>query len=488
MKSFGAVLFLIAALVSSFSLASPATAEEANWDCYNPKPGHPTAAEKKAFVARLQPVAKQLQAELGIPAGGILAMSVQESGYGWTRTALNANNLFGWKFGKSARDANLGSWMLECQPENDPGKVYAAFSTWEDSIRFVARQLARSLRYSAATASAKTAIEAGKNDAEVSELWLKAIQQSGYNPNPNYPADVMNAGRSAGVFAAVSASSGSSPPVVTTVTEGSQLSASDAEKVLLWFKRDEGGRYWFSKAQCTPEKPSSWPGYESLPAGAIQKCRYTVTSCIGLKADHRTECEQYRKVVGPKSATVVLLEAGAGRMARWIASACAEAGGDRDKCLRAVYAAGLSMSSWQLPIAGLGFEDMDAAHYVQVGYAFRDGLTVRADTACGWKNGHPGGEAPPPPEQDAACSMPGAMPAKVSFQSRPVATTRSDMVAYASRYASELPNYPESFPIPDAAADKWRSFVRNALVSAYSSDKNLLVSAKAVSLRKKGAF
>jgi hypothetical protein len=72
-------------------------------------------------------------------------------------------------------------------------------------------------------------------------------------------------------------------------------------------------------------------------------------------------------------------------MAHWIATACAEAGGNRDECLRSVYDAGVGMSNWQKPIAGLGYEDMETSKYVQVAYAFRDGLTVHADAACAWK-------------------------------------------------------------------------------------------------------
>ena len=83
-------------------------ADDVNWGCYDPKPGHPTASEREAFLSRLRPVARSVQKEFGVPEDGILSMAVQESGFGWTRTAINANNLFGWKFGQPARDAKLG--------------------------------------------------------------------------------------------------------------------------------------------------------------------------------------------------------------------------------------------------------------------------------------------------------------------------------------------------------------------------------------------
>lgn len=55
-------------------------------------------------------------------------------------------------------------------------------------------------------------------------------------------------------------------------------------------------------------------------------------------------------------------------------------------------------------------------------------------------------------------------------------------------YVAGIPAYPETYPIPDAAADAWRTFVRGALVAAYTSDNNILVTAKAMALRKAGYF
>src|SRR5437870_3878845 len=86
--------------VMAMSVARPATAQ--NWDCYAPKPGHPTADEKEAFVAEISPLAARAEGTHGVPAAGLAAMAILESGYGWTRMALNANNLFGWKYVSAA--------------------------------------------------------------------------------------------------------------------------------------------------------------------------------------------------------------------------------------------------------------------------------------------------------------------------------------------------------------------------------------------------
>src|SRR6266849_813729 len=112
----------------------------------------------------------------------------------------------------------------------------------------------------------------------------------------------MNAGRKAGVFQKEQGLNAAQKIVVESATpDGPKPSADDVEKVLGWFKHDRPGRYWVSGADCVPLKSSDWPGYGSLPDGAIQSCRYTVVSCAGLKGKNRATCESHRTVIGPKS-------------------------------------------------------------------------------------------------------------------------------------------------------------------------------------------
>jgi hypothetical protein len=68
------------------------------WGCYDPKPGHPTAAERQQFVNDISTHAVYAEQNHGVPAAALVAMAIVESGYGWTRTALEAHNFFGWKF------------------------------------------------------------------------------------------------------------------------------------------------------------------------------------------------------------------------------------------------------------------------------------------------------------------------------------------------------------------------------------------------------
>lgn len=480
---------IIAIVLVFLGVSTTVSRAEAEWGCYDPKPGHPTQEERRAFVARLRPVATEVEAQYGTPRAGILAMSVQESGYGFTRTAINANNLFGWKYGNAAHQAGLPSWTLGCQPASDPGKNYAVFPKFEDSMRFVARQLAQQERYAADTAAARKAKEAGEPEEARTENWLRAIQRAGYNPNPHYPDDVLKSGKEADVFSSwpnVATIAGNAPAPSSGVA--SKPLTADVEKVLGWMRRDNAGRYMITGADCKSEPSSNWAGYEALPAGSLQRCLYTVTSCANLAKAHLATCEAHRQYVGPKSATVILLEPGLERYATWIASACAEAEGNKEGCLNAVYEDGVGAGNWQIPVAGIVYEDLESNNYVQFGYAFRDGLTVRADSTCGWKNGSKG-EDPPPAEQDAACSRPNATPAGVSNKARPMSSaTRSELVAWRTDYATRAPKHEESYPITGEAAEAWRQFVRETLVAACSADGNPFVTARAVALHRKGRF
>lgn len=46
-----------------------------------------------------------------------------------------------------------------------------------------------------------------------------------------------------------------------------------------------------SGARCAPEDPRGWEGYQSLPEGALQRCRYSVTSCVGVSGEQKRICE-----------------------------------------------------------------------------------------------------------------------------------------------------------------------------------------------------
>jgi hypothetical protein len=114
----------------------------AAWDCYGPQPGHPTAAEKDAYINELKVYAQEAESTYGTPAAALLAMASNEGGFGWTRTGQYANNLFGWKYYGSVSAGGRSPYTLSCQPSWDPNNQYVTFNDRRDSVLFVAMKLA----------------------------------------------------------------------------------------------------------------------------------------------------------------------------------------------------------------------------------------------------------------------------------------------------------------------------------------------------------
>jgi hypothetical protein len=130
--------------------ASGAMAEPEAWGCYDLKPGHPTASEQETFLDEVARLATKAEDRYGVPAAALVAMAIAESGYGWTRLALNTNNLFAWKHFPGAATEGRQYWVLECQPD-EPGTRFVVFADRAEAVDFVARQLAASDNYRADT-------------------------------------------------------------------------------------------------------------------------------------------------------------------------------------------------------------------------------------------------------------------------------------------------------------------------------------------------
>jgi hypothetical protein len=116
------------------------------WGCYDLKPGHPTASEQRAFVDEVARLATTAEERYGVPAAALVAMAIAESGYGWTRLAINTNNLFAWKHFPGSGIEGRPFWVLECQPDK-PGSRFVVFADRAEAVDFVARQLATSDNY-----------------------------------------------------------------------------------------------------------------------------------------------------------------------------------------------------------------------------------------------------------------------------------------------------------------------------------------------------
>jgi hypothetical protein len=448
------------------------------WGCYDPEPGHPTAGERTAFFEKIGEPARLAEQRYGVPAAGLAGMSMLESGYGFTRTAQFANNLFGWK----AAQSDAAAYVLTCQPTSDPGNHYHRFASWGEALDQVGARLgtpATRAQYANATRTYQRERAAGTPVTVAVLHWVRQIQQGGYNPDPRYVGRVVRiANNYQSPADAVSPTlnlyqlSQASPPA------GSPAAPSPAAPGPSSAPAQSGGlnprlgppppslpereiaelTQYFAAPKRQPYMHQSCseiaaPGYEAVPPGPERpvRCTYRVES-TSTKAAIR----------GVKQATVDAIFPAPARMARWIVDSCLWAGSaDLAGCigfLQTGPAGILQQSSAQFPIAGIVFEDMEAG--LMKGYAFRDGLTVQVKD---WKNGS---EASPTPEQTkAALEEP---PLWVSEHAR---VARGDIgdVKCLDPLAPFDPKHRD---------DRWRDYVRARFVEALQGDHNLLLLAQ----------
>jgi flagellum-specific peptidoglycan hydrolase FlgJ len=108
-----------------------------NSHAYNPAQGQLSEAEKEAFVDEVTTYAKSAEKQWHVPAEAIIGMAIKESGYGFTRVAVNANNIFSMKI-YSVNPS--GAWQLKGQPfegDNKPSlKEVTAANHGNDRIVF----------------------------------------------------------------------------------------------------------------------------------------------------------------------------------------------------------------------------------------------------------------------------------------------------------------------------------------------------------------
>jgi Mannosyl-glycoprotein endo-beta-N-acetylglucosaminidase len=91
-----------------------------NQNVYGTAIGHPTQDEARAFLEDIKPIAVELGQKYQIPASVVMAMAAMESGYGYSRNAVFANNFFGIKqwWGNESN-----AYQLKGQPDEYEGKV-----------------------------------------------------------------------------------------------------------------------------------------------------------------------------------------------------------------------------------------------------------------------------------------------------------------------------------------------------------------------------
>jgi hypothetical protein len=154
--------------------APVANSSSTAWGCSEPQPGHPTTAEKQAFVDEAERLATTAEQRHGVPAAAIAAMAIQESGYGWTRLAQETNNLLAWKYVSDQAAGGRKFWVLDCPGRRSTDR-FVVFADRAEAVDFVAEQLASSDNYRAATERYRRDRKAGGNVAEAVDRWVDDI-------------------------------------------------------------------------------------------------------------------------------------------------------------------------------------------------------------------------------------------------------------------------------------------------------------------------
>ena len=371
MKALTVLMGMVGLTAACGHLATAADVNDPHWGCYEAQPGHPTPAERTTFIDNLVPTAQEAERNGGPPAAGLLAMSALESGFGWTRTAVFANNLFGWKFVSAAGSGNRDSWTLACQPASDPNNRYVVFRDHRDSLAFVANRLKSNTRYGDATRQYHADRATGMKPSDSVARWIKGIADAGYNPFPDYPGKVLfiandylhpgpveSAGDSLYRYVIDESSAAATPTTSASPAGNAANNAAESAAAVVLARRLEKARYL--SASCDALPVVNWPGYEGRN---VRRCTYTVTS-------------------GGKTlrALVYLLNPSADNLTARIGYACKAVGlGDRPGCGRYLAAFIVNQNGAQFPVAGLVIErkrDAGGQGDDPVYLEFRDGVTV----------------------------------------------------------------------------------------------------------------
>ncbi|OIJ10814.1 hypothetical protein BKP35_13100 [Anaerobacillus arseniciselenatis] len=171
-----------------------------NSHAYNPSTQLLTQKQREDFVTEITLYAVEASEKWGIPASAIIGMSILESGFGTTRTAHFANNLFGIKvWGGNPPNA----WQLKGQPNEDFEPIpiianygtdrivfdetrrrdnwYRKFPSYRESVNFLAGNLLLNQRYGFARDKYQERINNGWDGKEASKQFLFEIANAGYN-------------------------------------------------------------------------------------------------------------------------------------------------------------------------------------------------------------------------------------------------------------------------------------------------------------------
>ncbi|MDG5787062.1 glucosaminidase domain-containing protein [Evansella sp. AB-P1] len=172
-----------------------------NTNVYLPMVDNPTAKEQERFIHTVSDYAVESHKKWGIPAAAIIGMAALESGYGTTRIAHYANNLFGIKvWGGNSTNA----WQLQGQPDEDFDRDipvlanfgddrivydeterrdnwYRKFSSFGEAVDYLTGTLLVNERYVFARDAYKERLKNGWSDEKATKEYLYDIANAGYN-------------------------------------------------------------------------------------------------------------------------------------------------------------------------------------------------------------------------------------------------------------------------------------------------------------------
>jgi hypothetical protein len=433
------------------------------WNCYDSQPGHPTVAERMTFIQDVSAPAVQSERKHGVPATALVAMAIVESGYGWTRTAINANNLFGWKHTNAGASDGLASYTLTCQPPGDVNNKYIVFHNRAEAIDYVAHKLATLAYYRTDTEAYKAARARGDDVITAVKAWIAGISDPyNWHPaeyvhsvtrvmnNPVAPSDTISS-----EYNLYKLSQEQSYEANTDLTlETNWRQPSTAVTALIGTPEEIAAtKAYFSPRvghlRCDPPDLHT-PRWEGFP---VTKCRY---SDVGV------------------TTTLLMLNPSADQLARWTVTACHDAeAASISACTRHMEDLIWRGSTGLFPVSGYLVEPASAAGGTGDGpecMLFRDGVTISTDT---WDTQPAkGGNCGPDDET--------VKPATAAKRySRVASTTREEYYAGGGTKPAGASNNRDP---------RWVDVIRELYQAAWTSDRNELVSAKAKAEKQKRQF
>jgi hypothetical protein len=419
-----------------FALPCGAVAAE-DWPCQGPQPGHPTAAEKRAFVAKVSELAVAAEKKHGVPASAIAAMAIVESNYGWTRVSRDAHNLLGWKY-IATQAGGRPSYILACQPFGDGSKQYTVFASAAESIDFVAEKLASRPAYRIDAVAYQGARARGEPLQQAIHTWLAGVAEPFKRKPQPYVAAVKKAMADHNLLA-----------LSKSVSPAQRGSAMETVGTVL------------------PEKDTK--DQHLALATAFYAARIATRNCdlpeINLLHWEGFPVQSCAYAEGGVTVRTYMLNPSAEQLARWTVTACRDARATvpRD-CIGYLARQIMNASGGVFAVAGFIPQAIEAGNGrgMIYCYLFRNGVAISTDN---WKDARrPSGTTCGPPEEIER-------PARFAKASAHLAaTTRQD---YRNNGGSAAVG-------TDADGNvRWLDVVRLQYQQAWGNDRNALITAKA---------